>query len=71
MPRGKPTSEFTKGRIIGLSQSNKSIREISKILKVAKSTVNDIIKTYKNTCTCEIKKDQAVLNYLVLDRTGN
>ena len=39
VPSNAKRKTYIKGKIIGLSQS---VREISKLLKVAKSTVNDI-----------------------------
>ena len=48
MPRGKPTSDFTKGQVVALKQDGKSIREISRSLKLPKSTVLDIWKKSGN-----------------------
>ena len=49
MPRGKPTSDFTKGQVVALKQDGKSIREISRRLKLPKSTVLDIWKKYEKS----------------------
>ena len=50
MPREKPTiSDFTKGQVVALKQDGKSLREISRRLKLPKSTVLDIWMKYEKS----------------------
>ena len=46
MPKGKPTTTFQRGEVVALHKVNLSCRDISKMLKMPKSTVHDIIKKY-------------------------
>ena len=49
-------NEFQRGMIIGMSQSGKSVREISTATSFPKSTVLDTIKRYKKTVTTNTAK---------------
>ena len=47
MPKGKPTSVFQRGEVVALHKVNLSCIDISKILKMPKSTtIHDIIKKH-------------------------
>ena len=46
---GKPTSDFRKGQVVALKQDGKSVKEISRRLKLPKSTVLDIWKKYEKS----------------------
>jgi transposase len=48
MPKTRELSDFERGEIVGLSKGNHSVRDISKILQISKSTVQDVIKKYND-----------------------
>src|SRR6185295_19754334 len=47
MPKSKNTSDFEHGRIVGLWEAGKSLREIEDITGHSKSTVHDIVAQYR------------------------
>ena len=49
MPKNSNLAELEQGKILGLHMSGKSIRAISKCLKIPKSTVHNQITCYKNS----------------------
>ena len=55
MPRGKPTSMFQRGEVVALHKVKLSSSDISKMLRLPKSTVHDIIKKYKKNESVEDK----------------
>ena len=46
MPKTREFTPFERGEIVGLSKGKHSVRDISKILGVPKSTVQDVITKY-------------------------
>ena len=48
MPKNEELSEFIRGKILGLHEGGKSVRDIAKKLKIPRSTVQDTISRYKN-----------------------
>ncbi|CAI9589961.1 unnamed protein product [Staurois parvus] len=53
MGRSQELSEFKLGTVIGCHLCNKSIREISLLINIPRSTVSDIIKKWKQLRTTE------------------
>ncbi|CAI9609676.1 unnamed protein product [Staurois parvus] len=51
MGRSQDLSEFKRGTVIGCHLCNKSIREISLLLNIPRSTVNGIITKWKQLGT--------------------
>ena len=47
MPKSKELTEFERGKIVGLSKINLSVRKIAAVLLLKKSTVQDIINKYR------------------------
>jgi transposase len=47
MPKSKNTSDFEHGRIVGLWEAGKSLREIEDITGHSKSTIHDIVAQYR------------------------
>ena len=44
MPRGKPLSEFQKGRIVAYKNEGKGVREIARQLRISPNTVSNFIR---------------------------
>jgi transposase len=52
MPKTRELTPFERGEIVGLSKGGHSIRNISEILSIPKSTVQNVITKYhKENCT--------------------
>ncbi len=52
MPKSRELTFFERGEIVGLSKGEHSVRDISKILSIPKSTVHDVITKYnEENCT--------------------
>ena len=52
MPKSCELTSFERGEIVGLSKGEHSVRDISKILSIPKSTVHDVITKYnEENCT--------------------
>lgn len=52
MPKTRELTPFERGVIVGLSKGGKSVRKISEILSIPKSTVQDVITKYnEENCT--------------------
>jgi IS30 family transposase len=46
MLKSKELTKFEHGEIVGLSKINLSVRKISKVLLIVKSTIQDVINKY-------------------------
>ena len=52
MPKTCELTPFERGEIVGLSKGGHSVRNISEILSIPKSTVHDVITKYnEKNCT--------------------
>jgi hypothetical protein len=47
MPKTRELSDFERGEIVGLFKGDHSVRDITNILKIPKSTVHNVIKQYQ------------------------
>ena len=57
MPKTRELTPFERGEIVGLSKGGHSIRKISEILNIPKSTVHDVITKYnEENCTDTIPR---------------
>ncbi|XP_063738848.1 uncharacterized protein LOC134864038 isoform X2 [Eleginops maclovinus] len=48
MGRGEELSDFQRGRVVGCHLAKKSVREISALLKMPRSTVGHVIRRWKH-----------------------
>lgn len=48
MPKTRELTDFERGEIVGLSKGDHSVRDISNILQIPKSTVQDVLKKYRD-----------------------
>ena len=62
MPKTCELTPFERGEIVGLSKGGHSIRNISEILSIPKSTVHEVITKYnEENCTDTLSRNGRLL----------